>query len=159
LWYAERAGGIVAYILLSASVVAGILHSSRRVRVLPRFAFEDFHRFLGPLTGVFLTIHVGGILLDRVMPFSLAQVLIPFSADYRPFATGLGVVALELLGAIALSNLLRGRLPHGVWRQIHRISFVVWGLATIHAVAAGSDRDQCGRSPCTGRPSRLSSAR
>lgn len=142
VWYAARAGGIVAYVLVTASVVVGILHSSRRVRVLPRFAFEDMHRFLGLLAGAFIAIHVGGILLDQVVPFSVAQLVVPFTADYRPLATGLGVVALELLLALALSNLLREHLPHRVWRTLHGANFAVWGLATVHAATAGSNRDQ-----------------
>ena len=64
IWYAARAGGIVAYLLMTASVLVGIAHASRRVRAMPRFAVEEIHRFLGTLSAVFIAIHVGGILLD-----------------------------------------------------------------------------------------------
>jgi hypothetical protein len=70
------------------------------------------------------------------------QIVIPFTADYRPLATGLGVVALELLLAVAVTNALRSRLPYGVWRKAHYATLVVWGLATIHGMLSGTDRSQ-----------------
>ena len=140
-WYAARAGGVVAYLLVSASVLAGILLAGRRhVPGLPRFAVEDVHRFLGILAGLFIAVHVGSIALDSVVPFSLGQLVIPFTAGYRPVATGLGVVALELLLAVSLTNALRSRLPYRLWRRAHYATLAVWGLATFHGILSGTDR-------------------
>jgi len=143
VWYAARAGGIVAYVLVSASVLAGIaLAGKQRVPGFPRFAVEDVHRFLGILAGIFIAIHVGSIALDTVVPFSLTQLVIPFTASYRPLATGLGVVALELLVAVGITNFFRSRLPYRAWRRVHYLTFAVWLLATGHGILAGTDRDQ-----------------
>ena len=88
VWYAARAGGVVSYLLVSASVLAGILLAGKaRVPGLPRFAVEDVHRFLGLLAGLFIAIHIGSIALDTVVPFSLGQLVIPFTSGYRPLAT------------------------------------------------------------------------
>jgi sulfoxide reductase heme-binding subunit YedZ len=142
-WYAARAGGLVAYLLVSASVLAGILLAGKRhVPGLPRFAVEDVHRFLGLLAGIFIVVHVGSVALDSVVPFSPAQLLVPFTADYRPLATGLGIVALELLLAVSATNLLRSRLPYRVWRRVHYATLAVWLLATVHGILSGTDRDQ-----------------
>lgn len=142
-WYAARAGGIVAYLLVSACVLAGILLAGkRRVPGLPRFAVEDVHRFLGILAGVFVAVHVGAIALDTVVPFSLTQIVVPFTAGYRPLATGLGVVALELLLAVSVANRLRSRLPYRVWRRTHYATLAVWLLATAHGALSGTDRNQ-----------------
>ncbi len=142
VWYAARAGGLVAYLLLSASVVLGLLMSGRVRLAWPRFAVEDVHRFLAILTGSFLAVHVGGLLLDRVVRFGPTDVLVPFSASYRPFATGLGVVAAELFVAVAVTNALRGRIPHRVWRRAHYVTLGVWLAASVHGVLAGSDRGE-----------------
>ena len=81
VWYAARAGGVVAYLLVSASVLAGILLAGKaRVPGLPRFAVEDVHRFLGLLAGLFIAIHVGSIALDTVVPFSLTPARDPVHA-------------------------------------------------------------------------------
>ncbi len=142
-WYAARAGGVLAYLLVSASVLAGILLAGKvRVPGLPRFAVEDVHRFLGILAGVFIAVHVGSVALDSVVPFSLSQLVVPFTAGYRPLATGLGVVALELLLAVALTNRLRRRLPYRVWRRAHYATLAVWLLATVHGILSGTDRQQ-----------------
>ncbi len=141
-WYAARAGGLVSYVVLTTGVVVGIALAGRQIRRLPRFAVEDVHRFLGLLAGVFISIHVVGILLDKVVPFSLLQVIVPFTSDYRPLTTGLGVVAVELLAALAVTNRLRRRLPHTVWRRLHGLNLAVWLLATAHGVLTGTDRDQ-----------------
>ena len=143
VWYAARAGGVVSYVLVSASVLAGILLAGKvRVPGLPRFAVEDVHRFLGLLAGLFIAIHVGSIALDTVVPFSLTQLVIPFTSSYRPLATGLGIVAVELLLAVAVTNRLRSRLPYKVWRRAHYATLAVWLLATVHGILSGTDRSQ-----------------
>jgi DMSO/TMAO reductase YedYZ heme-binding membrane subunit len=139
-WYAARAGGILAYLVLTASVAVGLLMSGRaRLQRWPRFALEDVHRFLGILAGTFIVIHGGALLLDHLVPFSLGQLLVPGTSSYRPLAVALGVVAAELLAALALTNHYRKRLPHRLWRRLHMLNFAVWGLALVHGLTAGTD--------------------
>ncbi len=139
VWYLARASGVVAYLLLSGSVIAGALMSGRARFAWPRFAVEELHRFLTILTGVFVVIHGGSLLLDRVVPTSLGQELIPFSSSYRPFAVGLGVTAAELMAAVGVSNLVRKQLPHRIWRRVHYLTIGVWAFASLHGILAGSD--------------------
>jgi sulfoxide reductase heme-binding subunit YedZ len=141
-WYAARAGGLVAFCLLTASVALGLtLSGHARLRRWPRFALEDVHRFAGLLTGVFIGLHGIALLLDAYLPFSLANLLVPDTAPYRPLATGLGVVAAELLAALAVTNRFRGRLSYAFWRRAHYLGFAVWALALVHGLTAGSDAD------------------
>jgi predicted ferric reductase len=140
-WYVARASGIVAFGLLTLAVVAGLTLSGRaRLRYWPRFAVEDVHRFLGLLTGTFIGLHIFTLLIDSYMPFSLTQVLVPGASSYRPLYTAFGVVATELLLALAITNHYRKRLSYGFWRRAHYLNFAVWGLALIHGIAAGTDR-------------------
>jgi methionine sulfoxide reductase heme-binding subunit len=140
IWYLARSSGIVAYGLLSASVVVGILMAGRAQFTWPRFAVEEVHRFLAILTGVFVVLHGATLLLDSVVPTSLAQELVPFTSGYRPLAVGLGVTAAEVMAAVAISNALRPQLPHRVWRRVHYLTLAVWVLATGHGLLAGTDR-------------------
>lgn len=139
-WYIARSSGIVAYLLLSSSVVLGALMAGRAKFVWPRFAVEEVHRFLALLAGVFIAVHASALLLDTVVPISLKQELVPFSSPYRPFAVALGVLAAELMAAVGITNLFRSRLPHRVWRRAHYLTIAVWGLATMHGFLAGTDR-------------------
>ncbi len=139
-WYAARASGLIAYALVTAVVCLGLVISSRpSSRRWPRFALEDVHRFAGLLAGVFAGVHVLAIAIDAYTPFSLAQLLVPFTASYRPFWTGLGVVAFELLITVALSTRWRRRLGHRTWRRLHYLAFPVWAAATFHGLGAGTD--------------------
>lgn len=140
VWYFARSAGLVAYLLLCASVVVGALMTARAPFAWPRFAVEEVHRFLAILTGVFVVLHGGSLLLDRVVHFSLSQELVPFTSSYRPFAVGLGVTAAELLAAVGVSNALRKRLPYRLWRRVHYATIGAWALASLHVVLAGTDR-------------------
>lgn len=141
IWYAARASGVAAYVILSAVVAIGLaLGGKAQSRRWPRFAVEEIHRFGGLLVGWLIVIHVGAIALDSFLPFSLGQLLIPFTAGYRPVWTGLGIFAAELLLALAITNRYRKRLPHRVWRLAHYSNFIVWGAASLHGIFAGTDR-------------------
>jgi sulfoxide reductase heme-binding subunit YedZ len=139
-WYVARAGGMLAFTLLTASVVLGLLLSRRdRFESWPRFALEDVHRFVGLLAGTFIVIHGGALLFDGYLPFSLTNLLVPFTAPYRPLEVAAGVVAAELLAALALTNRYRDSLPYGFWRRAHYLNFAVWLLAFVHGITAGTD--------------------
>jgi len=101
-WYAARAAGVVAYLLLTGVVVATIA-------------------------------------IDSYTPFSLTELVVPFASGYRPLWAALGIVAAELLLAVAVTNALRSRISHGMWRRAHYLTFGVWGLSTLHGIGAGSD--------------------
>jgi sulfoxide reductase heme-binding subunit YedZ len=139
-WYVARAGGLVAFALLTLAVLAGVLLAGRaRLAGWPRFAVEDVHRFLGLLAGTFLGVHVLGLLADSYLGLPLSALVVPGLSSYRPLATALGVVAAELLIALAVTNRLRRRLVYATWRRLHMLNFAVWVLALGHGIAAGTD--------------------
>ena len=73
-WYVARSSGVVAFVLLTFAVAAGLVLAGRaRLPLWPRFAVEDVHRFLGLLTGTFVWIHVLALFVDAYLPFSLAH--------------------------------------------------------------------------------------
>jgi methionine sulfoxide reductase heme-binding subunit len=141
-WYAARAGGVVAYLLLSAVVVLGVaMGGKKNLRRWPRFAVEDVHRFGGLLVGTFVAIHVGAVAIDSYLPFSVGALVVPFVSRYRPLWVALGIVAAELLLALAVTNHYRHRgLSHRSWRRAHYLNFAVWTAATLHGLGSGTDR-------------------
>jgi methionine sulfoxide reductase heme-binding subunit len=141
IWYAARASGVAAYVVLSLVVSLGIgLGGKAQNRRWPRFSVEEIHRFGGLLVGSLIGIHVLAIAADSFLPFSLTQLLVPFTSRYRPLWTGLGIAAAEILVALAVTNHYRRRLPYGVWRKAHYLNFAVWTLASLHGLMAGTDR-------------------
>ena len=76
------------------------------------------------------------MLLDRVVPIGLGQMLVPFTSSYRPLAVGLGVTAAELMAAVGLTNLVRKQLPHTVWRRAHYLTLAPHNVGGPVATAA-----------------------
>jgi DMSO/TMAO reductase YedYZ heme-binding membrane subunit len=139
-WYCARAGGIVAWGLLSASVLWGLVMSTKvkPPRVRPAWML-DLHRFLGGLATIFTGVHVGSILLDSYTHFGLADVLVPFASAWHPDRVAWGIVALYVLLTVELTSLARRYLPNKIWRRIHVASLPLYGLATVHFLVAGTD--------------------
>jgi sulfoxide reductase heme-binding subunit YedZ len=140
MWYATRASGYTALVLLSASVVLGVLTSSRESRrEWPRFVVQSLHRNLSLLVGVFLIIHILTSVIDPFAKLNVLDAFVPFIATYRPLWLGLGVVGFELLIAITATSLMRHRLGWRSWRFVHLFAYASWPVAVIHGLGTGSD--------------------
>jgi sulfoxide reductase heme-binding subunit YedZ len=140
LWYATRASGYTALVLLSATVVVGLLTSTRQSsRDWPRFVVQSLHRNLSLLVVVFLLIHIATSVIDPFAKLSVADAVIPFIAGYRPLWLGLGVVSCELLLAITVTSLLRNRLGWRAWQIVHLLAYVSWPVAVVHGIGTGTD--------------------
>ncbi len=137
-WYLSRSSGIVAFLLLWVSMLAGLGMSTRLARAWPgaRRAF-DYHQHLS-LVGLALSaVHALLLLGDRFVSFSLLDVALPFAP--RSLAVGLGQLALYAFAVIAASFWLKKDIGQRAWKLIHRASFVVFALVLTHGLAAGSD--------------------
>lgn len=139
-WYLTRGTGIVALLLLTCSVVLGIVLSGRgRSNRWPRFAVNALHRNLTLATIAFVAVHVVTTVLDRYAPIRLVDAVVPFVSRYRPIWLGLGAVAFDLLLALVVTSLLRARIGHRVWRGLHWLAYISWPMALVHALGTGSD--------------------
>jgi predicted ferric reductase len=139
-WYVARSTGIVAWALVAAAVIWGLLLTTRLLggQPAPKWLL-DLHRFLGGLAVVFTTLHLVGLVADTYTDFGLADLLVPLASAWKPLPVALGVVAFYLLVAVEVSSLAMRRIPRRWWRWIHLSSFGSFWLATIHGVAAGTD--------------------
>ena len=139
-WYVARASGLVAWALLAASVIWGLLMTSKVIRRLARSSWLlDLHRWLGGLALVFTGVHVLAILGDSYVHFGLASVLVPLAAHWHPVMVAYGIASLYLLVAIEVTSLLRRRINRRVWRAVHFLSFPLFVSSTVHGLTAGTD--------------------
>jgi methionine sulfoxide reductase heme-binding subunit len=140
LWYATRASGIVALILLTLTMVLGLVTTGRaRARNWPGFAQQEIHRRISIIAVVFLAIHVVTSILDTYVNIGWFAVVIPFTSPYGRFWVGLGTIALDLMVAVFVSSLLRARLKPGTWRAIHWLAYASWPIALAHTFGLGTD--------------------
>jgi len=140
LWYIDRGSGLAALLLLTTSVVLGVVsftrvHSER----WPRFAIANLHRNLALLALAFGAVHVLTSVVDSFVPISLADAFIPFVASYKPFWLALGTVAADLMLAVLITTALRRRLGFQAWRSVHMLSYGCWGAGVVHSIGIGSD--------------------
>lgn len=141
LWYATRATGLVTLVLLTASVLLGLLTAGRlRSERWPRFLTQGLHRNVSLLVLVFLGLHVGSTVLDTYTSISLTAAVVPFASSYKAGWLSLGAVALDLLIALVVTSLLRDRLGYRAWRRLHWLAYACWPVAVGHGLGIGTDR-------------------
>ncbi|MEU6540146.1 ferric reductase-like transmembrane domain-containing protein [Streptomyces sp. NPDC047000] len=140
LWYASRAGGTLTLILLTATVLLGVVSGGRAApRRIGRFEIGLLHRNLSLLTLAFLVVHVVTAVLDPFVHLGWAVSVVPFGAPYRPLWLGLGTAALDLLLAVLITSALRHRLGVRRWKAVHRLAYAAWPLALFHGAGTGTD--------------------
>lgn len=140
-WDVARAGGLLGWALLAASVLWGLALSSRIFGRRPRPVWLlDLHRYLGGLAVIFVFVHVAAIMFDTYVSFGPTEAFLPFASSWHPVAVAWGIVAMYLLVAVELTSLARSHLPLRIWRRVHYVSFAVFVFATVHLLTSGTDR-------------------
>jgi sulfoxide reductase heme-binding subunit YedZ len=139
-WFASRALGIVAMILLGVTVAVGLAMSGRlAARPGAQGTLRRFHEPAALTALILVAAHGGLLLFDRYLHPGLTGIVVPFALRYRPVPTGLGIVAGWLTAAFALSFYVRRRIGPRRWRMIHRFTIVAYLLAMIHVIGSGTD--------------------
>ena len=140
LWYATRATGVVALVLLTVTVVLGVAGTARVATPRwPRVVTAGLHRNVALLVVAFVGVHVLTTVLDTYAPIGLISVVVPFTSAYRPLWLSLGTIAFDLLLALVITSLLRARLGYRGWRLVHWFAYVAWPVALWHGLGTGTD--------------------
>lgn len=140
-WYLTRSSGIVAWVLLTASALWGILLSTRLLKPYDRPAWLlDLHRWLGSLAVLVVGLHLAGTVADSYVHFGVADVLVPMATSWKPLAVAWGIIAMYLLVAVQVSSVLMKKLPKKLWRGIHLTSYAMFVSVSIHSITAGTDK-------------------
>ena len=142
-WLLARASGLTAYILLTLSVLAGLVLKSRPFgRAVKASSVMDLHRLLALLGLASLGVHATALLLDRTVRMPVAGLFVPGSSPYRPVAVAFGVVAAELMALVVVSFSVRRLTGQKAWRLLHWWTYAIFALATAHGLLADSDSAQ-----------------
>ena len=139
-WYASRATGIVALLLFTAVLALGILVNRQgRLPGLPRFAVTNLHRNLSLLAVIFLAIHIVTAVMDSFVSIPLISAVVPFTSGYETFWLGIGAVSLDIMLALIVTSLVRGRLNRKVWKAVHWLAYASWPIAFAHSIGSSTD--------------------
>ena len=135
-WLASRAAGIVALGLITASVMLGLAMANKLLRGRN---YAAIHEHLSVAGLVAILAHGVTLLGDSWLHPGLVGIAVPFTMGYRTVFTGLGIMAGYLAAALGLSFYVRRRIGARLWRKAHRFTPVVYLLALVHALGAGTD--------------------
>jgi predicted ferric reductase len=139
-WYAARASGLIAWSVVTLSILWGLALSTRLVRRkgIPAWLL-DLHKFLGTLSVVFVAVHLLALWADNYVYFGPREMLVPFASAWRPGAVAWGIAATYLLVAIQLTSWTMRRLPRRLWHAVHVTSIPMFVLSTVHGFTSGAD--------------------
>ena len=139
-WYVTRASGIIAYLLLWFSTILGLAVTSKYLDgMLDRLFTYDFHEFISLLAIAFTLVHVLVLTLDKYLPYTFAQILVPFISPYRPFWVGVGVISFYLIVLVTVTFYLRNKIGKRAFRTIHYLSLLSYIGVTLHGYYSGTD--------------------
>lgn len=143
LWYVARGAGLAALVLLTVSTALGALMTGRG-RAANRVLAQYAHRSTAALGLGVLCLHLATILGDSYAGVGWVGALVPSQSGYRPPWVALGTLAVYTFVGVAALGLARGRLTPSargvrVWRALHGLAYLGWGMAMLHGLNAGTD--------------------
>ncbi len=139
-WYVTRAAGLTSYILLWLSMVWGMAISTKIFSPALEGTYSyDFHEFLSLLGLGFVLLHVVVLAIDKFLPFSLSQILVPFIDTYRPLWVGLGIIGFYIFLLVTVTFYMRQSIGPQAFRSIHILSLAGYLGVTLHGVFGGTD--------------------
>lgn len=150
-WYVIRAAGFIAAGLIFLLIISGIGQvTGYTYKVLEPVKAWAVHRAMAIALLFVLAVHIGFLLIDHYIKFSLGQVLLPFMSHYSNgtsfmglamggLAVTFGILALYCILIIVISSLtIRENHTYG-WKQLHYISYLAVIFIFLHALYTGSD--------------------
>jgi hypothetical protein len=133
-------GGFTAFGLLTLSVAIGLALSLRlQSGNWPRIINSELHNFLTLLALIFTGVHIMAVWIDPFTKFGWNEVFIPLASHYRSVWMALGIVAFYIGIAIGISTWLRPHIGYKLWRSLHTLTLLLFGLVVVHGIATGSD--------------------
>jgi methionine sulfoxide reductase heme-binding subunit len=141
LWLAGRATGITVFLLLAGQIVFGLTlaHPTNQSTWKLSKRLFPWHENSWVFVLAFLGVHIASIVLDPYAGVGLQGAFLPGLSEYRSAPVALGTLALYALLVTGLTARYTKLLPSGLWLKLHRLSIVVFILAWVHGVLAGTD--------------------
>lgn len=139
IWVTTRAAGILAFVMLTISMVAGLVLKTRPFgRLVRGISVMELHRSLTVASLMALAVHGVMLVMDTTIDITWSDLLVPGALPFKPLWTGLGVVAGELMLILVVSYRFRRKLTMPIWRRLHYASYLAFIFATLHGIFAGS---------------------
>jgi sulfoxide reductase heme-binding subunit YedZ len=127
-----RGAALLGYLAVFLAILASA-YTRQMVKLFGR-SFVQVHHILAVAGLTLVTLHPLAVAWDTASP----RVFVPTLTSWRALFTNGGRPAWYLVGIASLAGLLRTRIGRN-WRLIHYLNYLVFWLATIHALLSGED--------------------
>ena len=138
-WMAIRGSGLVAYALLSAATIWGLMVSTKVMGPMRAKQVTFFHESLSIGALLATGVHMWALKNDEYIKFALRDLFVPGAATWRPNAVAFGVIGFYSLAIITVSFYMKKLIGQTVWRAIHFGAFGTFVVAMLHGLMAGTD--------------------
>lgn len=140
LWYVTRSTGLIALILLTATMALGLLSGVRwQLPGWPRFVTSGLHRNMSALACAVVVVHIATTLAEGFVPIYIQDAVLPFGSAYRPLWLGLGAASFDLMLVLIVTSIARIRISYRAWRALHWTAYLCWPAAVAHGLGIGTD--------------------
>ncbi|HZL14753.1 MAG TPA: hypothetical protein VFC97_01460 [Verrucomicrobiae bacterium] len=141
VWFAARASGITAYVLLTVLVSLGLILSHPTNQSTWKLSKRLFpwHENLFVFVVAFLVAHIVSIILDPYAGVGIPGSFVPGLSSYRSAPVALGTLGLYAALISGITARWSGLLPKGLWLKLHRFALVAWIVSWLHGLLAGTD--------------------
>jgi hypothetical protein len=150
-WYIIRGAGFIAAGLVVLLVLSGIMQVTGVIyRFIEPITAWTIHKALGIALCISIAVHIGFLLIDNYVRFSLPQLFIPLLSSYNngtrfpgialgSLAVSFGILAMYGIAIVVASSLGWIDTKRQAWRLLHYISYIAAICIFLHALYAGSD--------------------
>lgn len=139
-WYLIRGSGLAAFAMLSASVIWGLMISSKMFgRAVKAKGLQWIHESFSLAAVVATGVHLVTLSLDEFIDFTWVDILVPGVSQWEPLSVALGIAAFWTMAIVTISFYVKRWIGQSRWRAIHYLSFGSFIAALAHGVAAGTD--------------------
>ncbi len=139
-WYASRASGLVAFLLLYISIFLGLTLRIPLLRKIfsPVYSMK-IHCWISVQALLFAFFHAVVLIFDKWLGFKLAALFVPFASEYQPSLTALGVFGFYLMVILIITSYSRKLMSQKIWRAVHFTNIVLYAIVFVHALYLGTD--------------------
>lgn len=139
-WVLARVAGLSSYAALAVALITGIaLRSAVLDWMGSNRALRALHEYTTVLWIPLAVIHLLSLLLDKTARIGVLDIVVPFHSSYGTLAIGLGALSVDILLVVTVTAFFKRQMKKSVWLWLHRLAYLAFALAFLHAVLSGTD--------------------
>lgn len=139
IWHVTRASGLVAYVLLTVAIIAGLYMQIGKQKGTPLGITPFIHETTAHWAMYLTIFHTVILLFDTYVDLAWYEIFVPFLSNYHTVSLGLGIMGLYGFVLLFLTTDFRSFFGAAFRRTVHLLSPIIYVVSTFHGIFLGSD--------------------